>query len=371
MSSKNQKFMQKLLALNGAVVGHKNVHDTVIRSPSPSLNFVFGNGHGLPAGYTMQLYGPPKAGKSVIANAMAGQLHRDDPEAWVIKFNTEFREQGQLTSEQAKIWGIDPERYIAYETNRPDEIFDRIEKEFSALADDGMALRLVIIDSLTEIQGRRGMNADTIMTQQIGDRALTTQEGLARILPVQRKIGFGLILTAHVRAEMDQTEIMRGNKMRPATNFATQHHSEYSLWVEANKNKEGREDMSGNSLTSDAVEDLAGRGERLAHKIRVRMKDSSMGPKDRSGEFTFDYRKGVINTHEEVFRLGTGWNIISKPNNVTYQFDGKDYRGKGSMLEALRIDPALQEKVLTELRKRDYRGDLGIEAIVADEPQGE
>jgi len=369
MSVKNQKFMQKLLALNGAVTAPKNIHDYIIRSPSPSLNFCFGNGHGLPAGFSVQLYGPPKAGKSVIANAMAGQLHKDDPDAWVIKFNTEFREQGQLTEEQAKIWGIDPNRYVAYETNRPDEIFDRIEKEFAALADDGMKLRLVIIDSLTQIQGRRGMNADSVMVQQMGDNAATIQEGLKRILPVQRKIGFGLILAAHVRAEFDQTEQMRGNKYRPATSFGTQHHCEYSLWIEANRNKEGREDMMGKSLTSDVVEDLAGRGERLAHKIRVRMKDSSLGPKDRSGEFTLDYRHGVINVHEEVFRLGVGWNVIQKPNNVTYQFDGKDYRGKPAMLEALRIDPALQEKVLAELRKRDHDGNLGAGPAAAEDSQ--
>ncbi len=355
----NKKIMEKLMGLSGAVIGYKNIHDYVIRTPSPSLNFTFGNAHGLPAGHSITIFGPPKGGKSLIANMMVGQLHKDDPDAWAIKFNTEFREGGQLTEEQAKLWGIDRERYIAYETNRPDEIFDRIEKDFAALADAGMKLKLVIIDSVTQIQGRRGMNADTIMTQQIGDNALTIQEGLKRILPVQRKLGFALVLTAHVRAQMDIAEQMRGNKVRAAISFGTQHHCEYSLFVEPNRSKEGREDLLGHKFVNESVEDLSGKGEKQGHKIRVKMVDSSIGPKERTGEFTLDYYKGVVSTHEEVFRLGVGWNIIEKPNNLTYRFDGKDWRGKPAMLEALKNDPAMCEKVLTELRRRDIAHEIG------------
>lgn len=368
--NKNKKIMEKLMGLHGAVTGSRDVHGYVVRSPSPSLNFTFGNAHGLPAGYSMTLYGPPKGGKSVICNAMAGQLMKDDPDAWVIKFNTEFREQGQLDEKQIQLWGIDPNRYLAYETNRPDEIFDRIEKDFMALRQDlGMKLKLVIIDSLTQIQGRRGMNADTIMTQQIGDNALTIQEGLKRILPIQREMGFGLILTSHIRAQMDQLEQMRGNKFRPAISFGTQHHAEYSMWVEPNRNKEGREDLSGNSFVNEGVEDTAGKGEKFGHKIKVKMVDSSMGPKERNGEFTLDYHRGIVNTHEEVFRLGVGYNIIAKPNNVTYSYQGKDYRGKPALLEALKADPVLCESIITELRRQDLAGTLGIPTVVEETPE--
>lgn len=365
---KNRRFMEKLLALEGAVVGQKNVHSDVIRSPSPSLNFVFGNGHGLPAGFSMVLYGPPKGGKSLIANAMIGQLHKDDPDAWAIKFNTEYRETGQLTPEQALIWGIDTERYVSYETNIPNQIFDRIEHEILALHQEGMKLKLVIIDSLTGIQGRRTLNADTIDTMQIGDKALTIQEGLSRILPVQRKIGFGLVLTAHIRAQMDQDEIRRHNKYRAAVSFATQHHAEYSMWVEPNRSAEGRQDLLGKGFVSEVVEDLSGKGEKMAHKIRVKMMDSSMGPKERSGEFTLDYHRGIVNIHEEVFRLGVGMDIIRKPNNLTYSFGGKDWRGKPAMLEALRTDPKLCEDIVSELRRRDMAGEIGNTVAVQEEP---
>lgn len=363
------KILEKLLALDGAVTERKNPHQYVIPSPSPSLNFTFGNGWGLPAGYSMVLYGPPKGGKSVICNAMAGQIQRIDPEAWVVKFNTEFREEGQLSDEQQTMWGIDPNRYVAYETNQPDQIFDRIEHEFAALAGQGMKLKLVIIDSVTQIQGRRSMNADTVMTQQIGDNALTIQEGLRRILPVQRKLGFALILTAHVRAQLDPLEQMRGKKFRPAIAFGTQHHCEYSMWVEPNQSAAGKIDELKQTFISEDVQDLAGKGEKLGHKIKIKMMDSSMGPKERSGEFTLDYHRGIINTHEEVFRLGVGWNVIKHPNNQTYSYAGKDYRGKPALLEALKASQELQDAILLDLRAADLAGNLTASAPIAKEEE--
>jgi len=367
----NKKIMEKLLALSGSVQGTRNVHEYVIRSPSPSFNFIFGNGHGLPAGYSMLMFGPPKGGKSVISNAMIGQLHQDDPDAWAIKFNTEFREGGQLDAKTAAMWKIDPSRYVCYETNKPDEIFDRIERDFAAMAQDhDMKLKLVIIDSLTNIQGRRGMNADTIMTQQIGDNALTIQEGLKRILPIQRQLGFGLIMTVHVRAQMDIAEQMRGNKVRMAASFGAQHMGEYNVYVEPNRSKEGKQDELGRSFVNENVEDLNGKGEKMGHKIRVKMVDSSLGPKERTGEFTLDYHKGIINVHEEVFRLGVGWGIIQKPNNITYGWNGENYRGKPAMLEALRTNPKMCEDILTALRKKDLAGDVGSTAVSEESPEG-
>ena len=360
MSAKNaKKIMEKLQAMTGAVIGSRNVHSYVIRTPSPSVNFTFGRAHGLPAGFSLQLYGPPKGGKTLLFNSMVGQLHRDDPEAWAIKFDTEFREKGQMSEEQAALWGIDLNRYIVYQTNRPDEIFDRIERDFPALEQDlGMKLKLVGIDSVTQIQGRRAMNADTIMTQQIGDNALTIQEGLKRILPVQRNLEFALVLTAHIRAQMDIAEQMRGNKFRPATSFGTQHHCEYSMWVEPNRSKDGRSDLQGNEYLNKEVGDLADKGEKLGHRIKVRMVDSSMGPKERNGEFTLDYQKGVINMHEEVFRLGLGYGIIGKPSNVMYKIGDKEFRGKPATLDAMRGDPSLCDLVLNELRRLDMTGEL-------------
>jgi RecA/RadA recombinase len=352
-----KNYLQKLQNLEGAITEDINPHERVIRSPSPSVNVTFGKGHGLPRGLTLALGGPPKGGKTLLCNAFTGQLHRDDPEAFVIKYNTEYRELGQSTPEEReKIWGIDRHRYQPFEVNSPMLVFDRIEQEVAALCEDGMPLGLVIIDSVTGIQGRRSMNADTIETQQIGDLALTLGEGFKRILPVQRKYGFAVILTCHIRAEMDLLEKKRGNTWRMALPLAVQHYAEYSMFIEPNRNKEGRTDLSGNEFRDANLKDLNDTAEQTGHKIRVKMKDSSCGPKGRMGEFTLDYRKGIVNIHEEVFLLGVGRGVILRPNNQTYVFRDDKWVGKPATLAAIQGNLALQQAILAEVKERDNAG---------------
>lgn len=351
MSSK--KWKERLQKLDGAVTGDYNPFAHVIRTPSPSTNFVFGNTWGLPLGYSMALYGPPKAGKSVLCNAMVGQLHRDDPEAFAIKYNTEMREGGQLTPEQALNWGIDMDRYQAYDTNIPEEIFDKIENDIAEAIEDGLPLKLIIIDSINGIRGRRDLNSTSISQMQIGDHALTIQEGLKRILATVRRNRIALILTTHVRAEMDQWEIRRGNDKKMAGAWALKHFAEYFVYIEQNQTKAGRVDLEGKEFVNKELVDLGNKGEQLAHKIRVVMKDSSVGPKGRMGEFTLDYDRGIINTHEEVFLLGVNRGIIERPNNVTYKYGDQSWRGKMAMANAIRDNDELYQMILSEVMKQD------------------
>lgn len=351
-----KNLMAQLLKLEGAVTERRNVHATVVGTKSPSLNFIFGKGWGLPFGYSTLLFGPPKGGKSLISNAMVAQLHADYPEAIAVKFNTEMREEGQLSPAQAAMWGIDLDRYIGYDVNSPDLIFDRIEKEIADLCQKGLQIRLIIIDSLQAIQGRRAMNATSVMTQQIGDLALTLGDGLKRILAVQRKYGIALVMTSQIRAEMDQLEQMRGNKWKAGVPQAVFHHCEYFMWVEHDKTKDGKTDLLGNKFTDEGMKDLNDNAERVGHKIKVQMKDSSLGPKGRIGYFTFNYDQGVINTHEEIFLLGINRGVIERPNNVKYAFGGKEWHGKPAFLKALQDDSDLQNAILGELRARDVAG---------------
>jgi RecA/RadA recombinase len=355
------KYMKKLLDMDNAVKGQVNRFANVIQTPSPSVNFSFGKGGGLPRGYSAVFYGPPKGGKTLLLNATIGQLHRDDPEAIAIKFDTEMREEGQLPPSEATKWGIDTERYVCFSTNNPMQIFDKISHEIAAMVQDGAPIALIGIDSVNSIIGRRTLNQDSIETQQIGDDAITIQVGLKSILETQRKLNIALIMTAHVRAEMDTLEQKRGNKTRIAAAFGLQHHTEYFLYVERNRNKEARADILGHEFKSEDLSDMAGNEDVTAHKIRTIMKANSMGPAGRTGEFTLDYNRGITNTHEEVFLLGINRGIIERPNNRTYVFGGKEWGSKEAAVNALKDYPEVAAEILKELRRRD------IEGLIKDE----
>lgn len=347
-------FRARMSKLDGYVdsTKMKDIHADILDTSSPSLNFCFGNTWGLPRGYTLLLYGPPKAGKTLVCNDMIGQLHKKNPKAIAIKFDTEFRSEGQMGVDQQAVWGIDPERFITVQVNQADQVFDVIEKQVAAEAEKGEDIALVIIDSITGVVGRRRANAESINNMVIGDNALTIQEGLKQILGPQRRSNFALILTSHVRAEMDTTEQMRGNKTRAAVSFGTKHHAEYSMHVEENRTKDARVDAEGNEFRDENLKDLAGKAEKTAHKIRVHMTDSSLGPKDRHGQFTFDYKRGVINQYEEVFLLASERGIFQFEGN-TWIFGDKRFGSTEKALLGVKSDPDLQQALLAALKAQD------------------
>lgn len=354
------RWMSKLQKLEGAVTERRSIHSQVIDTPSPSVNFIWGNSHGAPLGYTTVFYGPPKSGKSLLSTMMIGQLHKADPTAIAVRFSTEMRERAQLDENQMKLWNIDPERYIGIETNTPDGVFDTIEQKLGAMCEEGMPLKLVVIDSINSIQGKRAMDNESILKNTIGDLALTIGEGLKRILAVQRKYNFAVVLIAQVRSELDATERMRGNTTRMAASFALMHHAEYFVLVDQDRTKAGRSSLDGKEFIDESVSDVSEKNDRTAHKIKVCMKDSSLGPRGRTGVMTLDYKRGVINQHEEVFLLGVNRGVIQKPNQVTYSFGERNWRGQQAMLDALKNEKELYDDVLREIKRRDLEGSLPV-----------
>lgn len=350
-------FMKRLQKLDGVIDREYNPYAHVIQTPSPSVNFSFGHTHGLPRGYGVVIYGPPGGGKSLLVNGTVAQIHRDYPDGIVVKYDTEFREDGQLTRSQMERWGIDPDRFITYQTNEPKHIFDPISGEIAAMCQEGANVVAIIIDSVNSIRGRRSMNAESVDNMQIGDEALTIKDGLKQILAVQRKYRIGLIACCQVRAEMDQLEQKMGNKVKMAAAFPLQHHFEYFLYIDQIKGKDGRKDFTGQELVDASLKDMMDKSEQTGHRIRATMKKSSMGPRGRSGEFTVDYKTGFINIHEEVFQLGFKRGIIERVNNTTYAIGDREWKGGvKSILDAIKNDLDLQKHILKELRRRDLDG---------------
>jgi len=347
------KWKKELSKLSGYIPNEdrESIHRQVLRTGSPGVDFTFGNGWGLPLGYTQCIFGPPKGGKSLYSYAMISQMHRDYEDAEAIKFDTEYRDEGQLTQKQAAAYGIDWDRYTAIQTNTAEGVFDQIETKIAAMCDDGFPLKLVIIDSINGIMGRRMSNADSVGQQLIGDVAQTLQDGFKRILRVQRKYRFGVLLTAQVRAEMDMAEQQRGNKVKMAAAFGVQHYAEYFTFVERMKAKAAQKDLLGREFIDESVTDFMDNGERTGHKIRVVMKDSSLGPAGRAGEMTFNYNQGLVNRQDEIFILGTGHNVIES-SGTWYSFGDRKLQ-KAAFLEALQTDPDFANAILKKLRERD------------------
>jgi len=330
-----------LLKVNGAIVEKNNPFNDVVTSHSPSLNWIFGNTHGAPCGYTTVFWGPPKGGKTLIINDFISKLHQDDLEAMVIRFDTEHRAELQRN-----FYNVDDDRLLTIQTNNPMDVFDTIEKSIAAEIQNKKKIKIVVIDSLNAIRGRRSFNSDSIESLTIGDLALTLQEGFQRILPIIRYHKIALLCTVQARAEMDQGEKMRGKVIKPAISKGVYHLCEYIVKVEERQNKDSQ-------IVDEDKTDMAKKGAIIGHKIKAVMEHSSCSPKGRAAEFTIDYKKGIINIGEEVATLGINQQIFVRPNNRTYEFEDKVFHSRDSLNDSLENDLDLRNKVIETLKKRD------------------
>jgi hypothetical protein len=366
------KFAAKLRKLENAVTERFDVWapSNLLKSSSPGLNWLWGKNHGIPLGYTTLAWGEQKAGKSVLFYDLVGQMHKRWPDSIAIKFDTEFRDDGQLDDAHAAAYGIDLDRYIVFQTNKPEKVFDLINNEVQAIIQDGGNVKLIGIDSISMLMGRRTAVQKSVSNFQIGDHAMTLQIGLQSIREMLFKQRIHLYLTAHARDEMDQAEIMRGNKKKPAAAMAVKHLCEFVLNVERNVTKTGNIDELENKLVDETKLDMSegkDNAERTAHKIRFWLAGNTLGPANRVSETTFDYTKGFINQHEEIFRLGKNWGCIERVNAQTYKIASEEFRGKPAILTALAERKDLQQIILSALLEREKT----VGSVIISEEQAE
>ena len=319
--------------------------ENCIYTPSPYMNWIFANkSHGIPQGSGVLLYSEPKAGKSLLAQSIVAQLHKDDPDAIAMYFSTEFKGKYQ----KGFFDGIDPERLAMYDTNDPRDIFDFLAEDVEAMVQDGMPLKLVIIDSLTAIGGIKA-EGRSVADHLIGDKALTITRGLDRIIPFFKKNGITYITVAQVRMNI-------GNPYGPDTKAAVpkacEHNHEYFLSVKRAGSADDRKDLSGKNFEAGA-KDARGNKAVTGHKIYVKMEQSSVGTAGRAAKITVDYKKGFINQEEEIFELGSNTGVIERPNNVTYIYNGISYKGKNAMAQAIKEDPVMANMILDQVKLID------------------
>lgn len=343
----DNKWMKQLNKMEGAVDREYDPYlpENIIQTISPSLNWIFSKSAGLPFMEFMLLWGPPKAGKSVVSDAFVSALHAQDPNAMAMKFDTELREMGH----KEKFWNIDESRYPVFNVNEPALIFDRLTKEIFPMVEQGMPLKLVIIDSLQGIQGIKAANADSVTNHQMGDHAMTIQKGLMAIMPFLRRHKIAVIATAHIRGNLDAG--MYGPKEKMAGGFHQKHSFEYFVKVTRDNSSDGKTDALGNELVAE-TKDFKGKSERTGHKIYIEMTESSRGVAGRTGQITFDYNKGIVNTEDEIFELSKNLNLVERPNNRTYVLNGQSFSSKEAFITAIRDDSSVRDHLLASIYKK-------------------
>lgn len=356
------KWMKQLRKHDAARNWEYDPYANPMHFGSPGLNFLFGKTHGYVRGQCVCIYGPNKAGKTVLCYDAIAKMHAEDSEGIALYYSTELRDEEQMTPERAHMLGIDFERYQPYITNAPEKIFDHIENEVAALLDDGAPIRLIIIDSLTNIKGRKMAAADSVNKNVMGDEAATQQTGLKRIADIIHKHRVGFIITCQVRAEFDEWEKKRnGVDYKMAGGWYLKHYAGYVLHVQRITGAKGESDLNGNKMENTEVLDGAGNAELTGYRMRVKMMGNSFGPKGRAVELSFDYNTGFIKQYDEVATLAINRNIVDSSKSGSYVLadwprvgEQMTWRGKDNFWKAVAEGQDLQAEIVTRLRKQDF-----------------
>jgi hypothetical protein len=319
-----------------------------LRTSSPYQNWIFANkGFGAPRNSSVLLFSEPKAGKSLNIYDFVLDMQRNDPEGIAVVFNSELR--GAL---QHNVFpSIDRERLVIYDTNDPVEIFDRVEKDIKPMVQDGMPLRICAIDSLTNIMGVKRGDADSVSQHLMGDRALTLQIGLGKLVPFCKRNKILHIATEQMRANLDGG--YGGPKEKMAASWATKHAYEYFISFKRAGAAEDKLDIEGKTFEEEELKDARGNKLLLGHKVYVKMEASSIGQAGRAGVFTLDYKEGIVNQHEEIFWLGKNTGVIGLEGNKNYSFGKEKFNGKKECALAIRDDKELAKAILFGVRQLD------------------
>lgn len=344
------KWLKQLKAYEDAVNYEYDsfAEENCLYTPSPYWNWIFANkSNGMPKNSSVLMFSEPKAGKSLGIYSVVDEMHRRDKEGIAIIFNTELR--GQL--QHSVFDSLDRDRMIIYDTNDPVEIFDRFDKDIKPMVQDGMPLRLLAIDSLTNIMGVKRNDADSVTQHLMGDRALTIGTGLSKLVPFCKRNKILHVATEQMRANLDGG--YGGPKEKMAASWSTKHAYEYFVSFKKANAADDKVDIEGKTFEEDDQKDARGNKLLNGHKIFVKMEGSSIGQAGRAGVFTLSFDDGIVNQHEEIFHLGKNTGILQMEGNKTYIFGKEKFNGKKECALAIRDDKELAKAILFGVKQLD------------------
>ena len=326
-------------------------------APTPYFGWILGNKSGMiPKKGTILFFSQPKAGKSLLSAAIVSEILEQDEnkESVAIYINSELR--GSLQKGMLKESIID--RVLMKDSNDPLAIFDWLESEIRAQVEEPdeerrMPLRVIVIDSLSNITGVKRQDAESIGQHLMGDQAITLQLGLQRLIPFCRKNGILLIATAQMRANFDGGAY--GPKFKMQSSLGVKHSFDYFISLARAGGADEKVNVLGETYEDQDIKDARGNKILNGHKIFIKNEESSVGPSGRAGIVTISYDEGVTDKWEEIFLLGKAMGVLATTNNRTYEFDGQKFNGKKEAAIAIRDNPELAKAIMTAVIALDSK----------------
>lgn len=304
---------------------------------------------GLPKGRLIQFYGPAGSGKTLMAMIGIKQAQMEDPEAQQLFIDAEQT----FNFEWAKTLGINLKKLGIYDNEdasngkRCFEMLLGVPKEDSKthmyagkkkeglldkIANGDININLIVLDSLGAI---------IPPGEDVASVGKVTMTTMARFLtPTFKKLSLEVskakipfIIINHKRDSLDP--------YGPDHTFSGGNTYAHSLSANIYFEAVGRKDAA----ILDAKE------QKIGHTIRATIEKSKFGPWPRKCEFKVNFGIGVVDVHEEIAKLSLDYDIVSKPTNVSHEYNEQKWVGYPKFCEAIRDNQDLANELAAKIKQ--------------------
>jgi recombination protein RecA len=303
-----------------------------ISTGSPMLDEAVGIG-GIPMGRITQLAGQESSGKTMLALSCIKNYLNENPDNTALFIDAEYT----YDPEWAKNQGVDISRVMVIKTNDAKAIFEgligtmkvnsktkKASKNMKGILDHVIEgkdprfknLGIIVLDSIAVLNTPLEISADIGKANMAPiPRFLSTE--LKKLTPVVAQANVAFIGINQVRVNLGQ---MFGDPTTSPGGKALKHAC--SLMVNM------APVFSADSVIKDEE------GSRIGHTVRAKIQKNKVGAPFRQAEYKVEYKKGIVNTDEEVFDLAVKYGLIERPSSQSYLIDGEKIRGRDKAMAA-------------------------------------
>ena len=315
----------------GTVVLASEVHDAVPRIPTGSLTLDIILGGGWPANQWCELIGEESSGKTAVALKTIAANQDRDPD-----FTTVWIAAEKWVSSYALMCGVDLDRVAVVETNDMEEAYDAAIKFAESRAVD-----CIVIDSLPALvpaaEDEKEMEGSTV-----GRGALLTGKFFRKVGKATKRNLDGSekpVLGIVINQWRQKIGVMYGDPRTTPGGVG----KDYAFFVRAEVRR------------SDWIETGTGdKKTKIGQQISVRTLKNKTAPAQRVAVFDFYFADGgevpagEYDFAKEIASLAVLEGIIDRAGAV-YSYEGEKWRGSAALLQALREEVDLYEKVSKEV----------------------
>lgn len=309
----------------------------IINMPSYTLGDAVGS-WGIPLGGITQLHGLEGCGKTFYSMLMVKQAQEQFPGSECVWIDAET----SFNKKWAEKIGIDLNRLMILPTNDGVDMFRQLcgkvtkgkkvqEGILDYVISGDLNVKLVVLDSIAQIipPAEQGRDFDEM-----------EMAGLARFLPRAFR---------RLRPQLQQSKVamLAINQAKMSLDYGG------GLTYSGGKGLRYNLDLAIKLHASTAKDSTLfdEKGKKCGHKIIATVEKCRAGSNMYQAEFWLDFTKGIVNKGEEVALLGAAYDVVSRPNNLKWEYKDQSIVGKDNFFKHLEDNPDLMNEIIEEVKR--------------------